>query len=243
MLNIFLKEINSFLNSLVAYIVIGVFLVLVGLFTWFFDANVLDYGYADLNNFFQLTPFIFIFLIPAITMRSFSEEFKSGTIELLFTKPLTEWQIILGKFFATLLLIFIALLPTLLYYYSVYQLGNPKGNIDSAAVWGSYLGLLLLGASFAAIGIWASSLTDNQIVAFIIGTVLCYFFYDGIHQFSNIFSGTTQFSLNYLSLSYHFDALGRGLIDSRNIIFLLSLIFIMLFLTKLRLEKVKNSDF
>ena len=240
MFPIFRKELNSFLNSLVAYIVIGVFLVLVGLFTWFFDSNVLDYGYADLNNFFQLTPFIFVFLIPAITMRSFSEEFKSGTIELLFTKPLTDWQIILGKFLATFLLIFVALLPTLLYYYSVYQLGSPKGNIDSAAVFGSYLGLLLLGGVFAAIGLWASSMTDNQIVAFIIGAVLSYFLYDGINQFANIFNGTTQYIINYLGLSYHYNSLGRGLIDSRNVLFLGSMIFLMLFLTKLRLAAKKN---
>lgn len=240
MIAIFRKELNSFLNSLVAYIVIGVFLVLVGLFTWFFDSNILDYGYADLNNFFQLTPFIFVFLIPAITMRSFSEEFKTGTIELLFTKPLTNWQIVLGKFFATFLLIFVALLPTLLYYYSIYQLGNPKGNIDSAAVFGSYLGLLLLGGVFAAIGLWASSMTDNQIVAFIIGAVLSYFLYDGINQFANIFNGTTQYFINYLGLSYHYESLGRGLIDSRNVLFLISMIFLMLFLTKLRLAAKKN---
>ncbi|WP_394993918.1 gliding motility-associated ABC transporter permease subunit GldF [Emticicia sp.] len=240
MLAIFRKELNSFLNSLVAYIVIGVFLVLVGLFTWFFDSNILDYGYADLNNFFQLTPFIFVFLIPAITMRSFSEEFKTGTIELLFTKPLTNWQIILGKFFATFLLIIVALLPTLLYYYSIYQLGNPKGNIDSAAVLGSYLGLLLLGGVFASIGLWASSMTDNQIVAFIIGAVLSYFLYDGINQFANIFNGTTQYFINYLGLSYHYDSLGRGLIDSRNVLFLVSIIFLMLFLTKLQLTAKKK---
>ncbi len=240
MLAIFRKELNSFLNSLVAYIVIGVFLVISGLFTWFFDSNVLDYGYADLNNFFQLTPFIFVFLIPAITMRSFSEEFKSGTIELLFTKPLSDWQIVLGKYLATFLLIFVALLPTILYYYSVYLLGNPKGNIDSAAVWGSYLGLLLLGGVFAAIGLWASSMTDNQIVAFIIGAVLCYFLYDGINQFANVFNGTTQYVINYLGLSYHYNALGRGLIDSRNVLFLLSMVFFMLFLTKLRLAAKKN---
>lgn len=240
MLAIFRKELNSFLNSLVAYIVIGVFLVLVGLFTWFFDSNVLDYGYADLNNFFQLTPFIFVFLIPAITMRSFSEEFKSGTIELLFTKPLTDWQIILGKFLATFLLIFVALLPTLLYYYSVYQLGSPKGNIDSAAVFGSYLGLLLLGGVFASIGLWASSMTDNQIIAFIIGAIFCYFLYDGINQFANIFNGTTQYIINYLGLSYHYNSLGRGLIDSRNVLFLASIIFLMLYLTKLRLAAKKN---
>lgn len=239
MLAIFRKELNSFLNSLVAYIVIGVFLVFVGLFTWFFDSNVLDYGYADLNSFFQLTPYIFIFLIPAITMRSFSEEFKSGTIELLFTKPLTDWQIILGKFLAVFLLILLAVLPTLLYYYSVYQLGNPKGNIDSAAVIGSYLGLLLLGGVFASIGLWASSLTDNQIVAFIIGAVLCYFLYDGVNQFANLFSGTIQFLINYLGLSYHYESLGRGLIDSRNVLFLLSIIGLMLFLTKLKLAAKK----
>ena len=240
MLTVFRKELNSFLNSLVAYIVIGVFLVIVGLFTWFFDSNVLDYGYADLNNFFQLTPFIFIFLIPAITMRSFSEEFRSGTIELLFTKPLSDWQIIFGKFLAVFLLILLALLPTLLYYYAIYQLGNPKGNIDSAAVFGSYLGLLLLGGVFAAIGLWASSMTDNQIVAFIVGAVLCYFLYDGINQFANVFDGTTQYFINYFGLSYHYEALGRGLIDSRNVLFMISMIFLMLFLTKLKLAAKKS---
>ncbi len=239
MLVIFRKELNSFLNSLVAYIVIGVFLVVAGLFTWFFNGNILDFGYADLNNFFQLTPYIFIFLIPAITMRSFSEEYKSGTIELLFTKPLTEWQIVLGKFLATFTLIAVALLPTLLYYYSVYQLGSTKGNIDSAAVAGSYLGLLLLGATFGSVGVWASSSTDNQIVAFIAGASASYFLYDGIHQLSNVFGGTTQFAINFFSLSYHYEALGRGLIDSRNIISLLSIIFLFLLLTKQNLSSKK----
>ncbi|WP_064197105.1 MULTISPECIES: gliding motility-associated ABC transporter permease subunit GldF [Emticicia] len=240
MLSILKKELYSFLNSLVAYIVIGVFLVIVGLFTWFFDSNVLDYGYADLNNFFQLTPFIFIFLIPAITMRSLSEEYKTGTIELLFTKPLSEWQIIIGKFLASFLLIAIALLPTLLYYYSIYQLGSPKGNIDSAAVSGSYLGLLLLGATFASIGLWSSSITDNQIIAFIIGALFCYIIYDGIQQLANVFTGTTQYFINFLSLSYHYDALGRGLIDSKNIIYLLSIIFLMLYLSKQNISLKKN---
>jgi ABC-2 type transport system permease protein len=193
---------------------------------------VLDYGYADLNNFFQLSPFIFIFLIPAITMRSLSEEYKSGTIEFLFTKPLSEWQIVIGKFLASFLLILITLLPTLLYYYSVFQLGSPKGNVDSAAVIGSYLGLLLLGSTFSSVGLWSSSMTDNQIVAFVIGAVLCYILYAGIQQIAYVFSGTTQFFINFLSLGYHYEALGRGLIDSRNIIYLLGVIFFMLFLTK-----------
>jgi len=240
MLTIFRKELNSFLNSLVAYIVIGVFLVLTGLFTWVFEGNVLDYGYSDLNNFFQLTPYIFIFLIPAITMRLFSEEFKSGTIELLFTKPLTDWQIILGKFLASFILIVISLLPTVLYYYSVYDLGNPKGNIDSSAVIGSYVGLVFLGGVFAAIGLWASSLTDNQVVAFIIGALGCFILYDGIHQVAQLFSGSTQYLVDYLGLSYHYESLGRGLVDSRTIIFFLSVIFLMLYLTKLQVAAKKN---
>jgi ABC-2 type transport system permease protein len=165
-------------------------------------------------------------------MRSLSEEYKSGTIELLFTKPLSEWQIVIGKFLASFLLILITLLPTLLYYYSVYQLGSPKGNVDSAAVIGSYLGLLLLGSTFSSVGLWSSSMTDNQIVAFVIGAVLCYILYAGIQQIAYVFSGTTQFFINFLSLGYHYEALGRGLIDSRNIIYLLGVIFFMLFLTK-----------
>jgi ABC-2 type transport system permease protein len=141
MFQIFQKEVNSFLNSLIGYIVIGVFLTATGLFVWFFKDNVLDYGFADLTSFFQVAPFIFLFLIPAITMRAFAEEFKTGTIELLFTKPLGAWEIVLGKYLASCFLILLSLLPTLLYYYSIYQLGNPQGNIDSAAVITSYIGL------------------------------------------------------------------------------------------------------
>jgi len=240
MLTIFRKELNSFLNSLVAYIVIGVFLVLAGLFTWVFEGNVLDYGYADLTSFFQLAPYIFIFLIPAITMRLFSEEFKSGTIELLFTKPLTDWQIIMGKFLASFILIVIALLPTLLYYYSVSELGNPKSNIDTSAVIGSYIGLFFLGGVFASIGLWASSLTDNQVVAFIIGAVCCFLFYDGIHQLAQLFSGSTQYMIDYVGLSFHYDSISRGLVDSRTLIYFVGVIFLMLYLTKIQVSGKKS---
>lgn len=240
MLTIFRKELNSFLNSLVAYIVIGVFLVLAGLFTWVFEGNVLDYGYADLNSFFQLAPYIFIFLIPAITMRLFSEEFKTGTIELLFTKPLTDWQIIIGKFLAAFMLIIVALLPTFLYYYSVYELGNPKGNIDTSAVVGAYIGLFFLGGVFAAIGLWASSLTDNQVVAFIIGALACFLLYDGLHQLAQLFNGATQYMIDYIGLSYHYESIGRGLIDSRTLIYFLSVIVLMLYLTKVQVSAKKS---
>ena len=242
MLVILKKELNSFLNSLIAYVVIGIFLAIVGFFVWVSsDSNILDFGYADLSpSFFEITPYIFIFLIPAITMRSFSEDFKGGTMELLFTKPLTDWQIVLGKFLASFLLIFVALLPTLLYFYSVYHLGNPVGNIDSAAVVGSYIGLLLLGGVFAAIGVFASSMTDSQVVAFVLAASLCFIFYYAIDKFAGIFDGTTEYFLDYLSLKYHYDALGKGLLDSRNILYFLSIIFLMLFFTKLRLAAKKS---
>lgn len=240
MLTIFRKELNSFLNSLVAYIVIGVFLVLAGLFTWVFEGNVLDYGYADLNSFFQLAPYIFIFLIPSITMRLFSEELKTGTIELLFTKPLTDWQIIFGKFLAAFILIVVALLPTFLYYYSVYELGNPKGNVDTSAIIGSYVGLFFLGGVFAAIGLWASSLTDNQVVAFIIGALACFLLYDGLHQLAQLFNGSTQYLIDYIGLSYHYESIGRGLIDSRTLIYFLSVTGLMLYLTKVQVSTKKS---
>ncbi|MFN3848061.1 MAG: gliding motility-associated ABC transporter permease subunit GldF [Spirosomataceae bacterium] len=243
MLTIFRKEINSFLNSLIAYIAIGVFLAITGYFVWISNdgqtQNVLDYGFADLNTFFSVTPFVFILLIPAITMRAFSEEFKTGTIELLLTKPLSEWQLVIGKFLAAFALVIVALIPTLLYYYSVYQLGVPKGNIDTAAVIGSYIGLILLGGVFVSIGIWSSSMTDNQVVAFILGAVLCFVFYYIIGSLASVFSGSLQYITSYIGLNYHYDALGRGLIDSRNVLYFLSLIFVALYLTKLRLNRKK----
>ena len=174
---LFLKEIRSFLSSLIGYVVMGVFLLITGLFLWVFpgDTNLLDMGFASLDSLFFVTPWVFIFLIPAITMRSFSEERRTGTIELLLTKPLSEWQIVMAKYLAGLLLVWIALLPTLVYYITVYQLGNPIGNLDSGGIWGSYLGLFFLASAYVAIGLFCSSLTDNQIIAFFGGglVVLC----------------------------------------------------------------------
>jgi ABC-2 type transport system permease protein len=235
MIHVLSKEFNSFLNSLIAYIVIGVFLTGIGLLMWVFpETSVLDYGYADMETLFTLGPYVYIFLIPAITMRSFAEEEKGGTLELLLTKPLSEWDIIIGKFLASFLLVILSVLPTVIYYFSVYALGNPIGNIDTPGVIGSYIGLLLLGAVFCAIGIFSSSITQNQIVAFILGAFLCYLLFAGFQSFSllNVWSQHTLF-IRELGLLYHYDALSKGLIDSRNLVYFGSVITLMLLLTRI----------
>lgn len=236
MLAIFQKEINSFFSSLVAYIVMAVFLTAIGLLMWVFpDTNVLNYGYADMGTFFSLTPYVFLFLIPAITMRSIAEEVRTGTMELLLTKPLSDWQLVIGKFLANWLLVVITLLPTLLYYYSLVQLGNPIGNIDTGAVLGSYVGLGLLGAVFVAVGVWASSLTDNQIVAFVVAVFVCFLLYVGIGAVAQLdFWGAAAYSLSWISLDEQYADLGRGLVDSRNVVYLLSIVLLFLWFTQQR---------
>ena len=241
MIEIFFKEVNGFLNSLIAYIVLSVFLVGVGLLVWVFpETSVLDYGYADLETLFSFGPYVLLFLIPAITMRLFAEEKKGGTMELLFTRPLTDWQIILGKYFSSLFLLLLALLPTLLYYYSVYKLGIPEGNIDTAGVAGSYIGLFLLGSAFASIGVFASSVTENQIVAFLVALFLCFLLYTGFSSLAAInVWGTWSYIIQQLGILHHYNALSRGLIDSRNLLYFLSLIIVMLSFTKLVLSSRK----
>lgn len=234
MIQIFLKEFNSFLNSLIAYIVIGVFLTAIGLLMWVFpESAVLDYGFADMDTLFSLGPFVFIFLIPAITMKSFAEEKKMGTLELLYTKPLGDWDIITGKFLACFALVLLALIPTLIYYVSIYQLGNPAGNIDTPGVIGSYIGFALLGGVFCAIGIFASSITPNQIVSFIVSAFLCFLFYSGFESISSLFlQGRLSLAVKQLGILYHYEALSRGLIDSRDVIYFFSVIVFLLLLTK-----------
>lgn len=229
------KEIESLLSSLIAYIVIVVFLLVVSFFLWVirFGDNIIANGYADINGLFIIAPMVFLFLIPAITMRMFSEEKKGGTIELLLTQPLSDTQIILAKFFAGLALVVIALLPTLVYYYSVYQLGMPPGNIDSGAMWGSYIGLIFLGSSFVAIGLFASSITDNQIVSFIIAALLSGFFYLGFEFIwpLDVFSNVGLF-ISSLGIYDHYESIARGVIDTRDIIYFLSVIAFFLMLTR-----------
>ena len=236
------KEIRSFLSSLIGYIVITVFLMINGLFLWVFQGefNVLGYGYASLEGLFMIAPFVFLFLIPAITMRSFAEERRTGTIELILTRPLTDLQIVLAKYFAGFILVIFSLLPTLIYFFSVYQLGFPKGNIDIGGMWGSYTGLLFLGASFVAIGIFASSLTDNQIISFIISVLLCGFLYIG---FEFIYSlelfGKVDLFIKSLGINAHYLSMSRGVIDTRDVIYFLSIIVLFILLSKNSLERRK----
>lgn len=241
MYSIFRKEVSLFFNSLVGYIVIAVFLVLTGLMFWIYpETNILDYGYAEMDIFFDIAPYVFLFLIPAVTMRMFSEEARTGTLELLFTRPITTRQIIFGKYLGSWLIVIIALVPTMVYYFSLYQLGNPPGNIDSAGVVGSFIGLVFLSGVFVSIGIFTSTLSNNQIVAFILAAILCYFFYEGLSQLAQIFSGATAYYINYLSLSYHYDSLSKGVIDSRNIIFFVSFSLVFILVTEWFLEKKRK---
>ena len=232
MIQVFSKEFNSFLNSLIAYIVIGAFLTGIGLLMWVFpETSVLDYGFADLDTLFSMGPYVFIFLIPAITMKSFAEEKKMGTLELLLTKPLSDWNVVLGKFLAAWALVFLALIPTVIYYYSVYRLGNPIGNIDSAGVMGSYIGLALLAMVFCSIGLLASSLTANQIVSFILAAFLCFIIYMGFDSLSS-FGGNSALVVKQVGILYHYESLSKGLIDSRDVIYFLSITGLILLTTK-----------
>lgn len=236
MLAILKKEINSFFASPIGYLVIAIFLILNGLFLWLFkgEFNVLDYGFADLSSFFLLAPWILIFLIPAVTMRSFSDEKKQGTLELLLTKPISHLNIVLGKYLGALILIVITLIPTLLYVYTVYQLGKPIGNLDMGSTWGAYFGLLFLVAAYTAIGVFASTLSENQIVAFIVAVFLCFLFYIGFEGMADFSSSTI---VEQLGMSYHFKSMSRGVIDTRDILYFLSITVLFIVLTKLNLTK------
>ncbi len=241
MIQILIKEINVFLDSLIAYIIISVFLTGIGLLMWVFpETSVLDYGFAEMGSFFTLCPYIFMFLIPAISMRMFSEEKRNGTMELLLTRPIRDIDIILGKYFAGLFLVAFSILPTLLYYYTIRYLGNPVGNIDTAGVAGSYFGLFLLGAVFTSIGTFSSSFTENQVTAFIIAVFLCFFLYFGFNAISTIglFSGISD-HIDQLGILYHYNSMSKGLIDSRDLVYFFSVISGMLLFTNLILRSRK----
>lgn len=241
MLSIFKKEFFGFLNSFIAYITISVFLVINGLFVWVFpDTSILDYGYSNLDPLFTIAPWVFLFLVPAITMKSFSEERKTGTIEMISTKPLTDLQIILGKYFAGLSLVLFSLIPTLIYYISVYQLGVVPGNIDSGAVIGSYIGLFLLGSAFVAIGIFCSSLSDNQIVAFILSVFFIFIAYYGFESLSalQLFSSIDNYIVG-LGINDHYMSISRGVLDTRDLIYFLSFDAFFILLTSLKLKSRK----
>ncbi len=242
MYTLFKKELNGFLNSLIGYIVIVVFLLVIGLFLWVFPLqfNIFDFGYANVDGLFLLGPFVFLFLIPAITMRSFADEKRSGTLELLMTQPLTDLQVILAKFFAGMALVIFSLIPTLVYVYTVYQLGLPSGNLDMGSIWGSYIGLIMLAGAFVSIGIFSSSLTDNQIVSFILAVFLSFFMYIGFEFiYTFIISGKTGLLVQSIGLSDHYSSMSRGVIDTRDLIYFLSVMAFFILLTKVKLESRK----
>ena len=242
MFTLFKKELASFFSSLIGYLTIVVFLALTGLMLWVFksDFNILDYGYAGMDGLFIIGPFLYLFLIPAITMRMFAEEKKNGTMELLLTKPLSEMKIIWAKFLAGFVLVFISLLPTLVCYFSVVALGDPVGNIDTGSVTGSYIGLLLLGAAFVAIGLFASSITNNQIVAFILAALMSAFMHLGFESIYRMgFLGDADLFVRSLGMSYHYDSISRGVVDSRDVIYFISVIAIFMMATRIVLQSRK----
>lgn len=238
---ILLREIKSFFGSAVGYLVILVFLLLNGLFLWVFegDFNILNSGYADLSPFFSLSPWVLLFLIPAVTMRSFSDEKKQGTIELLLTKPISIWQIAQGKFLGALILIIIAVIPTFLYVNTLSGLTLLQDKIDMGSIFGSYFGLLFLIAAYTAIGIFCSTLSENQIVAFIASVMLCFFMFYGLEGLSSLMSENGTF-LEQLSMQTHFKSMSKGVIDTRDLIYFLSVYFFFLSATVFQLNKLKN---
>jgi ABC-2 type transport system permease protein len=242
MLALLKKEISGFLGSLIGYIVIGVFLVAMGLLLWVFpfDSNILNSGYAGIDPLFVLAPWVFMFLIPAVTMRSFAEEKKTGTIELLLTRPLSDLEIILAKYFACIALVILALLPTLVYYGSVSLLGYPPGNIDNGRTWGSYLGLIFLAGGFVAIGVFASCITNNQVVSFIVAVILCFVCYTGFSFIGQyISSGSLGNMVQLMGISLHYSSMSRGVIDTRDVIYFGSISTAFILMTRTSLESRK----
>ncbi len=239
MRSIFVKEINSFFSSVVGYVALLVFLVACGLFLWILpDSGILEYGYATLDRFFEMAPWFLMLLIPAITMRSFSDEFKGGTIEWLSAKPLRDTDIILGKYFAALVLVLFALLPTVIYVYTIDNLSMITGSLDSGGIIGSYIGLMFLAATFAAVGVFCSSLTSNQVVGFLVALFACFILYSGFDSFSRmpVFSGGADYYLGMIGMSFHYTSISRGVIDTRDVIYFLSVIILFIALTRISIN-------
>jgi ABC-2 type transport system permease protein len=242
---LYLKEIRSFLSSLVGYIAISVFITLIGVFMWVIPSdsggsNVLDNGFANIDPLFYIAPWVYLFLIPAITMRSFSEEKKAGTIELLLTRPLSDLQIVLAKYLAGLSLVLISLLPTLIYYYSVSVLCQKNTTIDTGGMWGSYVGLFFLGAGFVSIGVFASAIAENQVIAFIMALLLCFIAYIGFDFIaeSGVF-GKYDSIFKSMGINEHYVSMSRGVIDTRDALYFISVIVVFNLSTRLVLESRK----
>ena len=234
------KELNAFFASQIAYLVLGVYLVINGLFLWVFegDLNILHAGFADLTSYFFIAPWIFLFLIPAITMRSFSEEKSTGTFEILKTKPISSMQIVLGKFFASVLLVLFAVTPTITYVYTVYELGNPVGNINLGSTLGSFIGLIFMASTYVSVGLFSSSLTNNQIVSFIISVFICFFLFYGFEAISSFsLFGTYDDFVQKIGLTNHYNSLAKGVLDTRDLLYFISVTLFFILLTKKSIER------
>lgn len=239
---IYLREVGGYFSSMIAYLTVGLLWIILGLMMWVFpDFSVMDAPFVSLEGLFGIAPIIFVFLIPAFTMRSIAEERQNATIELLLTRPVSAWQVVFGKYFAILTWLFIALLPTTLYVYSLYQLGLPKGNLDLGEIAASAIGLFLLGAVFCAIGLWASSLTRNQIIAFVLSVFFCFILYYGFYFLSRIpvFRGNWDAVIESLGIDYHYHSISRGVLDTRDLIYFICVIGICLTWTWSSLAKRK----
>ncbi|MFC2089188.1 gliding motility-associated ABC transporter permease subunit GldF [Bacteroidota bacterium] len=242
MLVIYAKEIKGFFSSLTGYVVIVVFLLMNSLFMWVFPGqmNVLETGYATLESIFAIAPWAFLFLVPAITMRMIAEEKRLGTLELLYTRPVSELQIVLAKFLSAWTLVLLSLLPTLVFFWSVYALGSPPGNIDIGGTWGSYIGLFFLGGIYTAIGVFASSLSDNQIVAFITAVILSVMMYLGFEFLGGLAgSGKLNLLITRIGINHHYNSISRGVIDSRDLFYFIGVIVLFVMSTRLVLQRNK----
>ena len=243
MFAIFKKEVRSFFTAPIGYLIVGLSLLLNGLFLWVFrgNFNIFDYGFSDLGNFFLLTPWIFIFLVPAITMKSFSEERKLGTLELMLIKPISVWKIIWGKFWGTSTLCILAVVPTIIYVITISNLGILSGNYDLGVVLGSYFGLFFLIFAYISMGLFASTLSENQIVAFILGVFFCFVFFGGFDAFSTLFpGGENQLLVQKIGGRIHFESIARGILDSRDLIYFVSITLGFLYLTATRLNNLTS---
>jgi ABC-2 type transport system permease protein len=233
------KELNQFFSNLTGYIAIILFLLINGIFLFILPASsIFDYGYATLDKFFELAPWVLLFLVPAITMRSLSDEFKAGTFEILKTKPLTSVQIVLGKYWAILLVLLFVVVPTFIYIITIKTL-SASGNIDSGGITGSYIGLFLLAATFAAISLCCSSFTSNAVIAFLISAFVCLILYFGFNAISHlpVFQGNADYYIEMLGIDFHYQSISRGVLDSRDVIYFASIIFLSLLITVKNLHK------
>ncbi len=240
--NIFRKEFRSFFSTPTGYIVLAIFFVGAALFLWIFpgEYNVLDNGYANIDGFFVLAPWLFLFLCPAVTMRAIAEERQQGTLELLVTRPISKMNLVFGKFLAAWSVILVALLPAVLWFYVVYLIAEPMGNVDIGAFWGSFVGLIFLSAVYSAVGVFGSSLSNNQITAFIVSSLICFALFYGFELVGSLFSdGTTALYLKNLGVNAHYRSMSRGVLDTRDVLYMLAVTLLFLLSTKMVLSRKK----